>query len=150
MTDEMFVKLMRECGTDEKTIAELLAKERQQQITNLEPPLAQTAPSSFPRPADGVDVFERIDRVWKWVQRLDQEKVSQELLGETVEMIGEESGKSLGEVRAQMREEFRKEMEALRGEIASLRADFSKNRSRKRVEAHPNGSRQEDAHSQVN
>ena len=93
MTDEMFVRLMRECGTDEETIAELLAKERQQQITNLEPPLAQTAPSSFPRPADGVDVFERIDRVWKWVQRLDQEKVSQELLGETVEMIGEEFGK---------------------------------------------------------
>ena len=51
MTDEMFVKLMRECGTDEETIAELLAQERQQQITNLEPPLAQTAPSSFPRRA---------------------------------------------------------------------------------------------------
>ena len=97
MTDEMFVKLMRDCGTDEETIAALLAQERQQRITNLEPPLAQTAPSSFPRPADGVDVFERIDRVWKWVQRLDQEKVSQELLGETVEMIGEEFGKIAAE-----------------------------------------------------
>ena len=150
MTDEMFVKLMRDCGTDEETIAALLAQERQQRITNLEPPLAQTAPSSFPRPADGVDVFERIDRVWKWVQRLDQEKVSQELLGETVEMIGEESGKSLQEIRAQIREESRKETEELRAEIALVRAVLPKNRGLKLVGAHPKGSNQEDAHSQVN
>jgi hypothetical protein len=29
VTDELFVKLMRECGTDEETIADLLAQEQQ-------------------------------------------------------------------------------------------------------------------------
>ena len=78
------------------------------------------------------------------------EKISQEKLVELVEMLGAESGKIMGEVRVQMREEFRKEIEALRGEIASLRAELPKNRRRKLVDEYPNRSSQEDANSQVN
>ena len=152
MTDEMFVKLMRECGTDEETIAELLAQEKQSKNVIKHHSIKEARPKMtlIPRPVDGIDVYERIDRVWKWLQQLDRKKVSQEQLIELVEMIGAKSGKSLGEVRAQIREEFRKEMEELRGEIASLRAEVPKSRRRKPSTANPNRSNEEDANSQVN
>ena len=84
VTDEMFVKLMRDCGTDEETIADLLAQEKQRKtyIKHLDlPRLGRNSTLIFPRPADGIECSSGSIEVWKWFNSLIEKGQSRKLMG---------------------------------------------------------------------